>query len=206
MTNLSPSTEKKLRGILIKLESPLLREQKRCVDPSDKSCIINKYKQTFMTIMDDLTRDRSRFAKPHLTVWFVYFTNIHLDSTFFLPSSLLFNICISKRIEQILSKRYLVSWFVCPFTLSLHRVILLRDCISEMKQNNVRKYLVSLYGGIFFFPKPGVRHSSELVAAYLFLALVDHSINCYNNPKKAWRKHWASSWSHPCSVTSSMCR
>ena len=111
----------------MKLESPLLREQKRCVDPSDKSCIINQYKQTFMRIMDDLTRDRSRFTKPHLTVGFVYFTNIHLDSAFFLPSSLLFNIWISKRIEQILSKRYLVSWFVCPFTLSLHRVILLRD-------------------------------------------------------------------------------
>ena len=176
MTNLSPSAEKKLRGILIKLESPLLREQKRCVDPSDKSCIINKYKQTFMTIMDDLTRDRSRFAKPHLTVWFVYFTNIHLDSTFFLPSPLLFNICISKRIEQILSKRYLVSWFVCPFTLSLHRVILLRDLHIRNETKLCQNYLVFLYGGIFFFPKPGVRHSFELVAAY-------PSISCLSRPQ-----------------------
>ena len=39
-----------------------------------------------MTIMDDV-EIRNRFAKPHLTVGLVYFTNIPLDSAFFLASS-----------------------------------------------------------------------------------------------------------------------
>lgn len=68
------------RDILIKLESPLLQEQKRYVAPSDKSCIINQYKQTFMTIMDDLEIEA---VLPNLTVGLVYLTNIHLASAFF---------------------------------------------------------------------------------------------------------------------------
>ena len=55
-----------------------------------------------MTIMDDL-EIRNRFAKPHLTVGLVYFTNIPLDSAFFLASSR-FCISISKRMEPILVK------------------------------------------------------------------------------------------------------
>ena len=106
MTNLSSrslvqvmphSTEKKmylLRDILIKLESPLLREQKRCVVPSDKSCIINQYKQTFMTIMEDQT---SSYCRTGLF-------NKHPPS-FRLFSFSLLCIWISKRMEQILPKR-----------------------------------------------------------------------------------------------------
>ena len=83
MTNLSSrslvqvmphSTEKKkylFRGILIKQESPLLREQKRCVDPSDKSCIINQYKQTFMTIMDALEIEVVLPNVVLLSDWFI---------------------------------------------------------------------------------------------------------------------------------------
>ena len=91
------STEKKMylfRDILIKLESPLLREQKRCVVPSDKSCIINQYKQTFMTIMEDQTS----------SYWRTGLFNKHPPS-FRLFSFSLLRIWISKRMEQILPKR-----------------------------------------------------------------------------------------------------
>ena len=63
------STEKKMylfRDILIKLESPLLREQKRCVVPSDKST-----QQTFMTIMDDLEIEAVLPNLVLLSDWFI---------------------------------------------------------------------------------------------------------------------------------------
>lgn len=119
------------RDILIKLESPLLREQKRCVVPSDKSCIINQYKQTFMTIMEDQT---SSYCRTGLF-------NKHPPS-FRLFSFSLLCIWISKRMEQILPKRIqfpdLFAPVACYSKGSLCHVI----CISETKQNNVKKYLV----------------------------------------------------------------
>ena len=40
-----------------------------------------------------------------------------------------------------------------------------------------------LYGRFFLFVKSRVRHSSQHVAAYLFLGLLGHCISGYNNPR-----------------------